>query len=69
MLLDGEDHQLFKDFVSHEELLGCSGDVSVVVEDPHARVSGRVYLDGNVSSQIKVVLGLLGWVHSRVKSC
>jgi hypothetical protein len=36
VLLNGQDHELFEEFVAHKELLRGSGDVSVVVEDSQA---------------------------------
>ena len=68
MLFKGQNHKLLKDFISHKELLGSSGDVSVVVEDSHACESSDVDLDGNVSSQISMNLGFLGWVNSWIES-
>ena len=65
MLLDGKDHQLFKDLVTHEELLRSTGNVSVVVHDSHASESGNVHLHGDVSGQISMNLGLLAGMNSR----
>ena len=68
MLLDSKDHELLQDFVTHEELLGSSRDVSVVVKDSHACESGNMHLHRDVSGQISVDLGLFGWMDSRIKS-
>lgn len=68
MLFNSQNHYLFVDFISHEELLGGSRDVSVVVEDSHAVVSGDVHLHGDVSAEIGMNLGLFSWEDSRVNS-
>ncbi len=68
MFFDGEDHELLENLVSHKELLGGSRDVSVIVEDSHTSVSGDVDLHGDVSFEVSIDLGLLGGVHSGIKS-
>ncbi len=52
----------------YQELLGGSGDISVVVEDSHASISGDMHLHGDLSAQISLDLCLLGWMHSWVES-
>ena len=64
VLLNGKDHKLLENLVSHKELLGGSGDVSVVVEDSHSSISGDMDLHGDVSLKVSVNLSLLGGMHS-----
>jgi len=54
-----EDHKLFEELVSEEELLGGTGDVSVVVEDTHARVTSKVDLEGHVLGHIEIHVSLV----------
>ena len=66
MFFKGEDCQLLKLFVSHQELLGSSRDVSVVVKDSHSSVSGLLHLNCDVVSQVHSDLGFLGLIDSGV---
>ena len=58
---------LLKKLVSHEELLGGSGDVSVPMLKSHASKSSLLNLDGHSFGEVQIELGLLtgvdSWVH------
>ena len=58
-VLEVNDHELFKNLVSHSELLASSRDVSVVMHDSHVRETSDVHLDSHVFGQISLGLGLL----------
>ena len=58
MLFKGENHNLLKEPVTQHELLGGSGDVSVVVQDSHTCVSGDVHLEGHMRLNIHIDLSL-----------
>lgn len=51
-------HELLKEAVAHEELLGRSGDVPVVVEDAHACEASHVHLQRDVLSHLHIDVGL-----------
>ena len=56
LVAERQNHQLLEETVSVEELLGGSGDVSVVVENSHSVVTGDLGLDGDVVAEIEVHL-------------
>ena len=66
VVLGGEDNDLFKKAVAHQELLSSSGDVSVTVLNSHARESGLLHLKGNSSGHVDVDLSLLRGMNTRV---
>ena len=68
VLLDGQDHQLLKDLVSHHELFASARDVSVVVQNSHAGVTCYLDLNSDEASQIGVNLCFLGGMYSGVES-
>ena len=45
---DGQDHNFFKEAISHHELFCCTRDVSVVMEDSHCRVASDMRLQNDV---------------------
>ena len=67
VLLDGEDHQLLKDLITHQELLCSTRNVSVVVQNSHACETGDLYLNSNITGQISVNLSLFSWVNTGVQ--
>ena len=67
VLLDGQDHQLLKDLVSHHELFASARDVSVVVQNSHASVTSNLYLYSDIASEIGMNLCFLSRVNSWVK--
>lgn len=67
MLLYRQYHQLLQDLIAHEELLGRSRNVSVVVQDAETCETGNLDLHGDVTGQVRVDLSLLGWVDTRVQ--
>ena len=60
VLFDLQDHKLFKELITHKELLGGTWDVSVVVEDSHTGISSNLNLKSQVSLHGDVDIGLLG---------
>jgi hypothetical protein len=67
VLLDGQDHQLLENLVTHHELLGSTRNISVVVENSHTSETSDLDLNCDVTGQIGVDLGLLGGVHTGVE--
>ncbi len=66
VLFERENGGHFEEFVAHQELLAGAGDVSVVVQDPHAAELGHMHLQGHVPRELVLGLRLSGQVHSRV---
>lgn len=64
MLFNLQDHKLFKELVTHEELLGGTGDVSVIVKDSHTGVSCNLNLKSQVSLHGNIDISLLGREHT-----
>ena len=61
-----QDHKLLEEAITEHELLGGTGDVTVVVEDAHTCETGNLDLEGDVGAEIDVDLGLLGRVGTDV---
>ena len=59
MLFDAKDHKTLHEAVTHEELLGCSRNVSVVVQDSKTRVARNLGLERNLVTHVTLKLGLL----------
>ena len=59
MVFKGQDDNLFKKFVAHQELFARSRDISISVLDSHTSESGLLNLKSNASCQIKVNLSFL----------
>jgi len=62
VLAEGQNHELLKEAVTHHELLGCTRNVAVVVENAHTGVTGNVNLQSNVCGHIEVSVDRLGGV-------
>jgi hypothetical protein len=50
MVLESQDDNLFEQFVSHQELLRGTTDVSVTMLESHSCESSLLHLEGNTSS-------------------
>ena len=68
MMLNRKDHALLQDFVSHQELLARSRNVSVSVLNSHTCESRLLHLQCHQPGQVKTDLSFLGWVNTWV-SC
>jgi hypothetical protein len=68
MMLQVKNANLFKESISHKELLGGSRDVSVTMLDSHGGESSLLNLEGNSLGQIHINLSLLLWMDSWVHS-
>ena len=66
VFLDGKDHQLLENLISHHKLFACARDISVIVEDSHASVASDLHLNGNVTGEISMDLCFLSKMHSWV---
>ena len=64
--LQAEDHSLLLNFISHQELLACSRNVSVVMLDSHSGESSLLDLSGNIFGQIESDLSFLRWMNTWV---
>lgn len=59
LVTERHNHNLFQDAVSIHELFGGTGNVSVVVQDPHSIESSDLYLQSEMGADIWVELHLL----------
>ena len=63
---DRQDHELLKEAISEHKLLRGARDITVVVQNTHARETSNLYLKGHVLAQIDVDLSLFCGEGSRI---
>ena len=68
MFTERQDHELLEEAVSEHKLLSGTRDVTVVVQDAHARETRDLNLQRDVSAEIDVDLSLLCGVSTSVVS-
>ena len=68
MMFQSKNDDLLQKTIAHQELLSGTTDVSVTVLESHSCESSLLDLEGNASSQVKVDLSFLSWVHTCVGS-
>lgn len=66
VFLEGKDHQLLKEAVSHHKLFGGARDVAIVVQNAHACEARDLHLKCHMRGQVDVDLDFASWVSAHV---
>ena len=64
VVAERQNHELFKEAITHHELFSGTGNVAVVVKNTHAGVSGNVHLESDVCAHVEISVDRLGRVNA-----